>query len=475
MTFKRFIGVCTGAGWIFLSSCSDTWNLVGPSIQPDEDRITVYTDTFQMAASTVKIDSVFAKTTYGYLGEFYDPLYGRLKSDYLCQFYCSDNFQFAYTPYKGKIDSVTLHLEYTSWTGNPYAPTEIQVYPVNRQLDKVYYSNIEASDYCDMQHMLASLVASPALGTIFSSSAISETDTVYYRRVAIRLPLEFGQKIYDETVQNPSTFENQETFNRFLPGFYVTTGYGSGVIFHINRTEVKIDYQYALESSTGTDSLIANAEWFTTTKDVIQLNRFEDENSEQLLEDNDEYTFLKTPAGIFTRLVIPAGEIRKVINDRMVNDLLLELRYMPQEELTYTLAPPPHLLLLPEDSLTSFFENGNLENGVISYLSTSDAVLSPTYSYLGYNSDTRTYSFKNISNLLNYHIAYSEEADLRLLVVPVNRTYQEYSSSYSSSGTTYYTTGINSYLAPSGVKLRKDEHFMQIAVLSSKYPEKPSE
>jgi hypothetical protein len=65
------------------------------------------------------------------------------------------------------------------------------------------------------------------------------------------------------------------------------------------------------------------------------------------------------------------------------------------------------------------------------------------------------------------------DEDLRMLVVPVNRVYQEYNSSsyyYSSGSTTYHTTAINPYLAPSGLKLRKDN--MQIVILSSRFTNK---
>jgi hypothetical protein len=473
MKIKQCILVFISSGWLILSGCSDAWNQVGITIQPENDLLSVYSDTFQMSASTVKVDSLFAKTISGYLGEFYDPLYGRLKSDYLCQFYCQEDWRFFRDPYESKIDSVFLYLQYSNITGDPYAPLEIQVYPVNEPLNKVYYSNVNAADYCDMQHPLASQVFSA-----FSSkldSVTSDGTTYYYRTIGIRLPAEFGQKFYDETIQNPSTFQNQEAFNRFFPGFYVTTNYGSGALLHLDQTFLEFKYQYRVESSTGADSLVVDSTGFKVSKDVIQLNRFESTDTEQLLADNDEYTFLKSPAGIFTRLVIPAREISQKIKGRMVNDLLLELKYMPQEDWNYALAPPPHLLLLPEDSLSSFFENGNIENSVISYLSTTDdvEVYSPTYSSLGYNASTRTYSFKNISNLLNYHITRSPDEDLRLLVVPVLRTYQQVSGgSYYSTSYYYTTTALSHYLAPAGVKLRKDKDYMKIAVLSSKYANK---
>jgi hypothetical protein len=419
----------------------------------------------------VKKDSIFAKTVNGYLGEFYDPLYGRLKSDYLCQFYCQENFQFSRTPYEGKIDSVFLLLEYGGWTGDTHTPMEVQIYPVTKPLDKIYYANIQASDYCDMQNLLASQVVSASNGIISGVQSISTAgDTSYYYMLEIRLPVELGQKIYDETQQNPSTFRNQETFNQFFPGLYVTTGYGSGTVFHMEDTRIAVVYRYAETSSTGADSLVSVFEMFRPTKEVIQLNRFENTDTEQLLEDNAEWTYLKTPAGIFTRLVIPAQEIREVVQGRMINNLPLTLKYLPQEDWLYALAPPTHLLLLPEDSLTSFFENGNIENSVISYISTSDAVSSPNASGAGYNPTTRTYSFNNIANLLNYHLAVSPDEELRMLVVPVDRICQTYSDSYGSS-TTYYTTAIHPYLAPSGLKLRKDN--MQIVILSSRFANKP--
>ncbi|MDR3260258.1 MAG: DUF4270 domain-containing protein [Tannerella sp.] len=452
-------------GWLILSGCSDSWNLVGPSIQPDDDRITVFTDTFQMSASTVKIDSLFAKMSSGYLGEIYDPLYGRLKSDYLCQFYCQEDWQFARTPYEGKIDSLDFYIEYT-WAGDVYTPMQIQLYPITKPLDKVYYTHVDPADYCDLQHPLATQVFTVSNGRLDSMQQSDGTYT-YYREMRVRLPAELGQRFYDETVQNPSTFKDQESFNQFFPGLYVTTGYGSGALLHIDQTLMVISYRYVVESSTGTDSLVVGYQPFMVSKDVIQLNRFENTDTEQLLADNEDYTFLKTPAGIFTRLVIPAKEIKPVIEGRIINNLLLELKYMPQEDWIYALAPPPQLLLLPEDSLRTFFENGNIENSIITYLSSDGN--STMLSYLGYSADTRTYSFLNIANLLNIHLQLNPDEDLRLLVVPVSRTYQ---TSSSGSSYYYYTTALSHYLAPSGVKLRKDKDYMKIAILSSKYVNK---
>ncbi len=61
------------------------------------------------------------------------------------------------------------------------------------------------------------------------------------------MPTEFGQKFYDETINNPGTFKNQETFNEFSRGLYVTTTFGSGNILSVASSVLKIYYNYAVK------------------------------------------------------------------------------------------------------------------------------------------------------------------------------------------------------------------------------------
>jgi hypothetical protein len=284
------------------------------------------------------------------------------------------------------------------------------------------------------------------------------------------LPKKLGQKIYEETVNNPASFKTQQAFNEFFPGIYVTTGYGSGCMFEVQRTDIYIDYKCIEESSTGGDSTIYCTERFITTKEVIQLSRFISTDTEQLLTPHDDYTFIKTPAGIFTRLVLPSQEIKSTIEGRIINNAMFSIKYLPNENWPYALGPPSHLLLLPEDSLISFFHNRRVENSITSYISVGSRNATPNLSPAGYNATDRTYYFNNIATLLAYHISVSPDDDLRLLVVPVSRKTAQYS--LNDGSTHYYTTEINNYLAPSGVKLRKDKDLMKISVVSSKYEKK---
>lgn len=443
-----------------LSGCSDNNSLVGSGMQPEGDFITIYTDTFQITASTVKVDSLYAKTTEGLLGEFYDPLYGYLKSDYLCQFYCQDGYTFRYTPYEGKIDSISLFIHYT-YIGDPQASMQIQAYSVTEPLNKVYYTHFDPKTYCDMQTPLGRTVFTPTSGIVSDS-----TTQGYVYVVEVRLPVELGQKIYDETINNPSSFANQTAFNQFFPGIYVTTDYGSGSMLRVQQTSLSISYNHALKDVAGNDSLDVRYEYFRTTREVIQLNRVESQNDEQLLVEDDDYTYLKTPAGIFTRLVFPAKEIASVVEGRMLNNLAFSLKYMPQEDWIYSLTPSPQLLLIPEDSLTNFFRETNTES-IIAYLSHGTASLSS--STVGYDASTRTYNFGNIVNLMAYHIQQNPDEDLRVLVIPV---YRETTRYFSNNTYVYTTTSLNHYFAPTGVKLRKDAESMKMVLISSKYANK---
>ena len=450
---------------LIISGCELDSNYVGSIITPEEDFITAYLDTFKISATTIQRDSIFAKTTSGLLGEYFDPLYGRLNADFLCQFYCEDDFQFQKTPYQNEIDSIYVALYYIE-SGDPNSPFEFQVYPVTKALDKVFYTNVDPADYCDLNDLWGSQVYSAKSGTIIDSIPVSANSYIPIRSLEIQLPKALGQKFYEETVKNPAFFKNQQAFNDFFPGLYVTTGYGSGCMFNIQRTDIFIDYKCIEESSTGADSVILCTEKFITTKEVIQLNRYENSDTEQLLADNDDFTFIKTPAGIYTRLVIPSQEMKSIIEGRIINNMMLSIKYMPNEDWLYALDPPPHLLLLPEDSLYTFFHNRNIENNTTSFVSvtwseTNGRPETAMTTNLGYSPNRRTYYFDNINRLLAYHINESPDDDLRMLLVPVNRR-------TSGSSSSYYTIEISNYLAPSGVKLRKDNDLMQVSVVTSK-------
>lgn len=486
-SLKKLIAACGLLAGLVLGSCDDNLTSVGTTIQPPGDLITVFTDTFTMTASTVRLDSIFAKTTECMLGEMYDPLYGTIKSDFLCQFYCEEGFEFSETPYGGMIDSIDLFIVYpnssngrTSAYGDTLLPMQVSVYPVEVPLARNFYTNDDPEKYCDMNNPLGRTTYTPYDMTV-PDSIRNVTDSygysTYTPSIRVKLPLELGQKIYDETVDNPSIFASQSSFNQFFPGVYVTNTFGSGNLIYTRgeNISIRISYHVMEKDILGQDSAAYRSQWFYSAKDVVQINRFKNSNMDHLLEDNPTHTYIKAPAGVCTKLVIPTTEISNEmdVKERFINNFTLDIKYLPAEEWDFAYTPPSHLLILPEDSVKAFFENGSVENYTTSYVSFmydvsgtySTSFTSASATYYGYNPDTRTYSFGNISNLLKTHIDNSPEKDLSLLILPVNRT-------YTTSSSTHYTTGISHALIPAGLKIRKEEEFMKIVILSSMFENK---
>lgn len=442
-----------GLGITILSGCSDDLNLVGSTIQPGGDKMPVYVDTFQMQATTLLMDSVYARTTSGLLGEFYDPLYGNVKSDYICQFYCPDNFKFKHEPINKQIDSVDFKIIYYSgsWVGDSLTPMRAQIYQVDKQLEKDFYTNFDPLEYCDMQNSLGMQTYTAHDNAVPDS--VRESDD-YVPSVTIRMPKAFGQKFYDETIKNPGTFSSQENFNKFFPGLYITNTYGSGNILQISYSSIAIYYKYNVKGSQDQDSTVYSSETFNVTKEVLQLNRFNNTDLTPLLQPNDSIAYLKTPAGVYTQLVIPAKDIAEKIGDRIINNIPLTIKALPQENWQWALTAPANLLLLPKDSLATFFVNNKIEDSKTAFRST-------------YSNSNRSYDFDNIANLMQEHIKNNPEKDMVLLLVPVNRIEGKSQNYYGQ--TTYYTAAINNYLLPSGVKLLKTKDAMKIIITTTDY------
>lgn len=456
MKIKLFIlGLSLGIS--ILSGCNDDFTQVGIGTMPETDGVTVQADTFFMKARTVQTDSVYARTRRGTLGEIYDPLYGNLKSDYICQFYCPENYKFRFTPIDGKIDSVDFKIIYSSWTGDSLTPMRVQLYQVSKPLPRDFYTNVDPTLYSNMQTVFGTQTYT-SFDTSVPDSLRNDEDNPYQPRVTIRMPKELGQKFYNETINNPSSFKDQNAFNQFFPGIYVTNTYGTGNILNVEASEMGIYYKYigktkADANGNTRDTIYVAVERFSVTDEVIQLNRFKNTDMSHLLEPNDSLAFLKSPAGVYTQLTIPVNEIKPLIKDRILSNLELKLRALPQEDWKYAFEVPNAVLILPSDSVDTFFKNNQIENNATSFVGT-------------YAASTRTYAFGNISNMLKNHIEKDPDKDLVISVIPIayNR------ASYNNYGqASYYTVSIDNYMKPSGVKLRIDKDAMQMRVVSIKY------
>ena len=155
------------------------------------------------------------------------------------------------------------------------------------------------------------------------------------------------------------------------------------------------------------------------TEEVIQATHFANTNLEQLLADNT-CTYLKSPAGLFTLATIPVDQI--TTTDTINQAKVVFTRYNDKIDHRFRLDIPKYLLMVRLDDYNNrFFENYQLADANRSYLSM-------------FNSTNNTYTFNNISHLLN--IMSNELKDgtaspnyNKVLLIPVEPTFESSTAS----------------------------------------------
>ena len=182
---------------------------------------------------------------------------------------------------------------------------------------------------------------------------------------------------------------------------------------------------------------------------MLQTTHFSyDKENIQRLVSNEAYTYIKAPDGIFTEVTLPVEEIKKGHeNDTIMSAKVVFRRMNDTSDLSDDiLQEPQNLLIIERDSLYSFFENRSLPNNVTSYLAT-------------YSSKKNSYTFNNISGLVNhmYEMRNKTENWNKAVLIPVQVTTT--SGSSSSSSTTVAT--VSHELRATSIRLvggRQNKH-----------------
>ena len=462
----KSIILCLIIGIIYIT-CDDSIGRVGLSIRPEEDKVSIFDTMMVIDSRTIMVDSVYAKTNSGLLGDFYDPTFGNIKSSYLCQFYPSVGFPYLDSIVDNKVNSVFLNIYYFTCIGDSLAPMEATVYPIIKPLDRNFYTNADPKDYCDMDHPLAKY-GYTARNLVYSDYDLQLSNYMYH--ISIPLPVKIGQDYLDKVMNNELKTINE--FLDFFPGTYITTTYGTGSMIPVSMTEITLNYtlRRTLKDEKGNDSIATQSAFavFTTTKEVIQLNKFENKYSDFLLEDSTDKTFIKSPAGVYTELTIPIKKIVEGIGKKKFSSIKLSIKAYPREDRPYSLLFPgwpnsagyydatgnkAKLLMIEPDSVKSFFEMKKVADRLTSYTTQ-------------FKESTYSYEFENISNVVQNAIEKAPDKDLKLWLIPVLTTWYSQSVSYGSYPVEVdYMT--SHYLYPSGVALMKGNDNLKIRVIAT--------
>ena len=434
-----------------LYSCDDSLKNIGFTIQPEGDRITVGTDSLFIKAKTVSVESLlpegmFAKTKNPVLGEYKDPLFGTTRSDFVGEFYYPEGNKF---PDNTTIDSVRVAVFYNSWRGDSLAPIGLSVYEVNKALPTgSHFTNFDPTNYVDITAPIGKSIFSPANIEVPKSERDQQD---YYHRAFVDLPLSLGERIHEltKTVDDLDT----DSFKEYFKGLYLTTDFGSGAIITVDYTYLYLSYHYLDEkgSSTKEDTIRTGSMILNTTPEVIQINQIQNKN-DILLQDNAEFAYIKSPAGVYTEVEFPFTEKAEKLNNQALNLASFKITALPDEDADrkYKLTPSPYLLLVKKDELKDFFEQRKVPDNVTSF-------------YAQLDQTTYTYDFGNLAPMINHYKKENDDKikDLTYVIVPIDVT-------ISNINNQAQITAVYNQMIPTATTLLKSPTKMKMELVFSK-------
>lgn len=392
---------------ITISSCDDTTDSIGNSLTDNMDMLKVTTDTFNVATRSIVADSVLSRSTTGYLGKIRDIETGNyITGDFMAQFSTLENYKL---PEKDSIvslqdgeviaDSCNIRLFYTDYYGDSLATMNITAYEMNEPMKEgmKYYSNFDPIAEGLIRNDGMKVNKTYTLTDLSISDEDRADESSYTPNIKINLNKpytdkngvtynNYGTYIMRMYYEDPDRFKNSYNFiHEVCPGFYFKTNDGIGSMAYITVSQLNIYFRYLNDSTyIGTSS-------FSATEEVLQTTNISNDkqNIADLANDNT-CTYLKTPAGIFTEITLPVDEITENHSNDTINTAKISLtRINNSIHDEYSLSTPSTLLMIPKDSLYTFFENGDNVDYKKSFIAT-------------YSSSTNQYTFNNISGMITY-------------------------------------------------------------------------
>ena len=472
-------------------ACDDTTDTIGSSTTNKVDNISISDATYNVVTQSLVADSVLSKTNNGIIGKVRDPETGTyLTADYMTQLvplrsFGTDTLQYIKNANNGVVraDSCFLLVSYQSTYGDTLAPMKVTAYEMSAAIpeDKNYYSNFnpmeenskDGTPYVKESNMHSS-----------TTYTLSKNDGNF--KIYLNKPYTKDGKTYDNYgtyvmqtfAEHPEYFKsNYEFMKHVCPGFFIKHEGGIGNVANIWNTELQFYWtrKKSVKASDGvTDSTVVGygLNRFDGTEEVLQTNKIaNDKNSIKKLAAEENCTYLKSPAGIFTEVILPVEEIMNGHENDTLNTATVSFPRINNEVSNdeYTFDVPQYILMIPKDSLYSFFENDDLVNNRTSY-----------YASYSSTSGKNGYTFNNISNLISAMYANKGKSENwnKAVLVPISlSTVTENSQTIISKinhnmslTSTRLVKGTDDYATTNGKEVPSGP--IQIKVIYSKFNDK---
>ena len=406
---KIFVFLALAVSMALITSCDDTTDTIGGSLIPDNDKLVVSTDSFDVSSKTIPAGNVIPRTSTGYLGKMTDAETNtQVTANFMTQFHVLDNYQMTVADSitsrdesKNIIaDSCEIRLFYKGSYGDSLAQMKLTAYELNKPVEEgiTYRSNFDpiANNYVRTNGGIA-------VNRSYTLTDLTEPDSVrktsnYVKNINIKLNDQytdkdgvvynnFGTYLMRKYQSNPTAFRNSYHFlHEICPGFYFKITDGEGSMAKIEQAQINIYYR----AKKGT----SEKETFTKlvgTEEVLQLTNFSNDQAKlQDLIKETGHTYLKTPAGLFTQLTLPITDILTGHENDTINSAKIEVKRVNNNaSSTYNFGIPQNVLMLPADSVETFFAKTRLNDNKTSFLAS-------------YNTTKNSYIFNNISGLISF-------------------------------------------------------------------------
>lgn len=400
MKTKGALATLIALATLLIAGCDDNTSTMGiPS--KDEEVFPSY-GTFLAYTHSEAMDSVLGNSTSSYLGSIDDPETGtRIRADFAAQFHTFENYSFPkfdlMFPDDGvkrttdsiRCDSVEVRLYFSNYYGAKNAPLKLEVYPLDKnnvlQEEEDYYTDTDLDQFV--------LPGSEPIATkVFTTEDYNLADAernsaTHADNVRIMLPDTVGSLIMRAYYDHPEYFKDSYTFIRKVcPGFLFKIRSGNGSMLSVDVSTLNIYFNFY--DKVKRDSTCSALARFAATPEVIQSTRFSNDDMQSLVEE-DDCTYLKTPAGIMTVAQLPINEIYQNHETDSVSRVQLTFtRLNNTKPSTQSLGIPQSLLLVRKADATSFFKKRSVADSKTSYTTS-------------YSSTYNTYTFNNICRLIS--------------------------------------------------------------------------
>ena len=455
-------------------SCDDSTEGIGTTLTNQRDQLNIMTDTFNVTTKSIAANAVLSRNTSGYIGKFKDPeTQTDITADFMTQFGVLENFNLPelkniVSKENGLVyaDSCEIRLYNEDTIGDSLAPMHLKMYELDKPVSdsKDYYTNFDPIQENYIRTGGLTIEKAYTLADVTSSEKVKKEKGY---SPSIRIPLNktytdkngvtyknYGTYIMRKYFEDPTNFKNSyRLIHNVMPGFYFKSVAGSGSIGKIFNSILFVYFRMQYK-----DSVYTRAATFGGTQEVMQTTHISnDNNALQQLINNQSGTYLKTPAGIFTQMTLPVEQIVAGHEKDSINSAKITLQRINNTSTNnYALEAPKQVLMIPVDSIQTFFEHHNHTNYKNSFVA---------------KLNQNGYTFNNISSIIRtmYENKKNGTASAnwnKVVIIPVTTTSMSIQNgSYSST----YQTGVYHDMSIKSTKLEGGNTPIKLTVIYSKF------